>query len=114
MMRNNSEFDGLDIPDRNIRSLIAAIIYDVILSFAKQITRERRGQQFDEREKNDCERFLLGNDYRIYADMIELNISGKEIYQMIKRNPKKYYKNDRLSRVKVGPDKEENAVAVCG
>ena len=100
MKQNNAEFVGVELTDYNLRSLIAAVIYDAVTSLAKQITKERRGEWFDEREKEDCERFFSGKDYRIYADMIDLNISGKEVLQMIRHNPKRYYKNDRAARNK--------------
>ena len=99
-MKQNNEFDGIEIPDDRANALAAAIIRDSVLSYAGSLirlklipeTKAQRAKHADDlRNKIDCENFFQSKWYVFLAESINFRIKGKDIINMVKRNPRKYY-----------------------
>ena len=99
-MKQNNEFDGIEIPDDRANALAAAIIRDTVLSYAGCLIRlkkipETKAQRLkhndDLKNKIDCEDFFQSKWYAFLAESINFRIKGKDIIKMVKRNPRKYY-----------------------
>jgi hypothetical protein len=88
----NTEFVGIEIPENRARALIAEIIRDAIQEYARCLVRRENGLPFSFREMSDCEDFLSGKDFVNYSELISFNVSGRKLIELIRANPRQYFK----------------------
>lgn len=99
-MKQNNEFDGIEISNDRANALVAAIIRESVLSYAGSLIRLKRipetvkqidRYKLDVRNKADCESFFNSKWYAFLAESINFRIKGKDIIKMVKQNPRKFY-----------------------
>lgn len=79
------------------RALVSAVILNAVRSYAVCLvsenkndfnTQDRKGKI--SREKSNCERFFKSDTYIMYAEFLDLRISGREMMRLIQRDPYKF------------------------
>ena len=71
-------------------ALASAVILDAARSYALCLTNKNKGKIARDREIYSCERFFNSKAYLMYAECINLNLSGLEILSMIRRDPYRF------------------------
>ena len=82
-----------NLSDDGCKALAAAVIMDAMKAYATCIQKEKSGVGYKgivEREKTICERFFTGNLIKFYSDFFDLNLTGRELMNMIRRDPNKF------------------------